>query len=203
MIIALEGLPGAGKSTTARALARLLGANLLLEETAGHPFLAQIYANRMDRDDLTIELGFLLVHANPWRQLDPNTTTVTDFSPVKDLLFAEDVMSGADLDLFVSVYTHLFSVRPRPDVVIHLRLDPELCLRRVQTRSQDDPRRSFEQEMSLERLQSIAARYSRSENSLGDIVLRLDVDETATVANVASRAAELVRTHQSRTSPES
>jgi deoxyadenosine/deoxycytidine kinase len=174
-------------------VADLLGADLLIEGTANHPFLEQIYASSQGRDDLTIELGFLLVHANPWRRIRDGSLTVTDFSPVKDVLFAEEVLSEDDLDLFNSLYSHLFSPKPRPDIAVYLRLDPELCLRRVQSRMQDNPGRSFEQRLSLERLRRLATRYDAASGRLGDKVLTVDVQDGQSADEVAGDVAAAVR----------
>ena len=48
------------------------------------------------------------------------TVTVTDFSPAKDLLFADDMLAGPELRLFTETYERLYEGFPRPDLVIDM-----------------------------------------------------------------------------------
>lgn len=161
MIVALEGLPGAGKTTLAGLLAEQLSATPLRETTAAHPFLTQVYDDE-DRDDFTVELTFLVVHANPYRRIDRDAQTICDFSPGKDVLFAEDMLSGEDLSLFMRTYEHVYRDHPAPDAALLLDLPPAACLERVEARRLSDPSRSFEAGLTLERLQRMAERYAKA-----------------------------------------
>ncbi len=192
MVIAVEGLPGAGKSTTTRLVARSLAALTVMETTADHPFLLQVYDDR-DRDDLTVELTFLIVHANAYRRLDRRALSVCDFSPAKDELFAEDMLGGADLQLFSTVYSRLYHGHPLPDVTIYLRVDPELCLERVAHRMRTDPGRAFEAGLTLERLRRMEMRYEHSLERLGQRTLVCDVLPIMTPSAVADSVVELVK----------
>jgi deoxyguanosine kinase len=175
MIIAFEGLPGAGKTTTARLLAAKLGFVSLTESTHDHPFLASVYRDG-DRHDLEVELAFLLLHANAWRAIDASAKTVTDYSPVKDIVFARDTLTEpADLELFETAYERLNQGSAEAHVVILLRASPELSLARVRARYERDEHRRFEQSMELNRLQRIERQYEAHHDQLGSIVLDLDL----------------------------
>jgi deoxyguanosine kinase len=175
MVISLEGLPGAGKTTAAPLVANRIGAETVIETTADHPFLQQVYDDG-DRDDLTTELAFLLVHANPFRRIDRTRLAVCDFAPAKDLLFAEDMLEGDEFALFDTVYHHVYRDHPPPDVVVYLRAEPELCLERVQQRMLSDPSRAFERGITIERLQRMYDRYEVGYRHLGQRVVAFDVD---------------------------
>jgi deoxyguanosine kinase len=174
MIIALEGLPGAGKTTMARLLGDRLEVEVVCETTGDHPFLTQVYEDGM-RDDLTVELAFLLVHANPYRRMHRRGTTICDFSPAKDILFAEDMLDPESLSVFRSVYDHVYRDHPLPDLVIYLEADPALCLERVQRRMSTSPERTFEAGMTEERLTRMARRYQAALGDLGAEYLTYDV----------------------------
>jgi deoxyguanosine kinase len=191
VIVALEGLPGVGKTTAAGLVAERLGALAVRETTANHPFLSQIYDDS-ERDDLTVELGFLLVHANPYRLLDPGLTTVCDFSPAKDIIFAEDMLSARDLVLFRAVYDRLYASVAMPDVAIYMKADAELCLARVRTRMAQRPDRSYESQMSLGRLRRMEAHYDRSATLLGKCLLPYEVQPQNGPETTADEIARLV-----------
>jgi deoxyadenosine/deoxycytidine kinase len=203
MIVAFEGLPGAGKTTSAQLLADELAAPCVIESTQHHPFLESVYRDDA-RHDLEVELAFLLLHANAWRGIDTTVRTVTDFTPVKDLLFARDTLTvGADLDLFEQVYARLHEVPRQADVVIFLRATPEVALERVRARYEEDEHRHFEKTMELKRLRSIERQYEAHHDQLGRVVLDLDLaavlrsgePERASKKRVADAAFELLAPH--------
>jgi deoxyguanosine kinase len=177
VIIAFEGLPGAGKTTTARLVAGELGAPCVIESTQHHPFLDTVYRDDA-RHDLEVELAFLLLHANAWRGIDPTARTVTDFTPVKDLLFARDTLTAkGDVHLFERAYARLHEGSLKADVVIYLHATPELALQRVRRRYEDDEHRRFEQTLELDRLRRIEHQYETHRDMLGAQVLVMELGE--------------------------
>jgi deoxyguanosine kinase len=177
MLIAVEGLPGAGKTTSAELVAERLGAAVVRETTADHPFLQSVYRDD-DRYDLEVELAFLLLHSSAWRRIDRGTTTVTDFSREKDVLFADDMLKDqADHALFMSAFDRLYAGYASADVVVYLDATPELCVQRARSRWEEDPGREFEQGMTVERLSRMKLLYEERLDELGDEVLTLRLDE--------------------------
>ena len=175
MIVAFEGLPGAGKTTTAQLLAHELGVACVIESTQNHPFLDSVYRDEA-RHDLEVELAFLLLHASAWRGIETGQRTVTDFTPVKDLLFARDMLAdAADLELFEAAYERLNNGSAQAQFVIFLRASAELSLARVRERFERDEHRRFEQSMELERLRRIEHQYEVHHDQLGRTVLDLDL----------------------------
>jgi deoxyadenosine/deoxycytidine kinase len=191
MIISLEGLPGSGKTTSANLLAKRLGTRVLYETTRDHPFLQTVYDD-VERYDLQVELAFLLLHHAAYRRLPQEEMVVTDFSPVKDLLFAEAILAEADLELFEAVYTHLYARHPRPHVVLVLGASPELCLQRIRRRLRTDPHRSFEEGLDLKRLEMIQAAYANRHDDLGERVFNIAIGEHDSEENVTDRIAALL-----------
>jgi deoxyadenosine/deoxycytidine kinase len=190
MIIALEGLPGAGKTTSAPLVAGRIGAEWAIETTGDHQALDQIYDDAR-RQDLQVELNFLVLHFRAYRALSEAATTVIDFSPVKDLLFAADMLRGTDRWLFDELYGALYEELRLPDIVLYLGLSPKDCHDRVRLRG-----RSFEKAMSLERLERMERLYRQRLSELGRVVLPVDLDSEMTrdeVADVLVSRLELDR----------
>jgi len=194
MVIAFEGLPGVGKTTTAGLVAQRLGARVVRETTGDHPFLQQVY-DETERDDLTVELTFLLVHANPYRRLDRTVVTVCDFSPAKDILFAEDMLGADDLKLFEEIYRRMYRGHPLPDVSVYLRGDAQMCLERVRHRMRVDPNRAFEAGMTLDRLRKMEVRYEGARVRLGQEQLTCDVSVDMAPQAVVEAVCELLKEH--------
>src|SRR4051794_32043403 len=102
-MISVEGCIGAGKSTTARLVAESLGWGAVLEQTSAHPFLDAFYSDTA-LYALETELAFVLVHYHQLHPLGRSARFVSDFSPVKDLVFAEMNLPSRDLTTFMQLY---------------------------------------------------------------------------------------------------
>jgi len=198
MVIAIEGLPGLGKTTSALLLAQRLDAPVTCEATAHHPFLDSVYRDDA-RYDLEVELGFLLLHSSAWRRLDRAVHNVTDFAPYKDVLFADDMLQDADEHrVFMAVYDRLYAGFSAPDVVVYLKGDPELALVRARARG-----REFEQGLTYDRLARMKRRYEERLPRLGKRCFQLELDpllECAqtldeSTAHVADAIARLLDRH--------
>lgn len=157
--IAVEGPVGAGKTSLAKRLAARLGAEVLLEDPAGNPFLGRFYRD-MTRYALPTQLFFLFQRA---RQLEPLAQldlfarpVVADFLLEKDPLFARITLSGDELALYQRVYDSLRPQAPSPDLVLYLQAPARTLSKRVQQRAND-----YERGVSEEYLGLLAEGYTR------------------------------------------
>lgn len=140
--IVVEGPIGVGKTSLARKLAAHLEANCLLENARNNPFLAHYYQDRA-RFALPTQLFFLMERHEQLRQLAQpqlfSPTTIADFLPEKDALFAQATLNEDEYRLYNTVHTALCTpadaAPPVPDLVIFLHAPAEVLTRRVRQRA--------------------------------------------------------------------
>lgn len=179
MWIAVEGVIGCGKSTTAKILAERDGATPLLEHAEDHPLLPSFYANRK-RYALAIELAFILHHID---RVDgaAGDRWIGDFSPTKDLVFGSVGLDHRDFATLQAIFDSAWRVRPEPDQTVFLDVPTSLCLERVQMRG-----RSYEQRLSEDDLESLREAYINHLDRLGAAVSLLELTGRESREEVAS-----------------
>lgn len=182
MYVAIEGCIASGKSSTAALLAERLGYAQVKEQTTQHPFIAQFYAD-IEKFAFETELAFVLIHYHQLHQLR-EASIVTDFSPAKDVIFAEMNLEGEELSMFMSLYDMLATRVPQPDVTIFLDVPIEECRQRSIARG-----RPFEAGIKMEYLERLRDQYLQRLDLLGKEVRVLEVhpkesqEEVATAVN--------------------
>ena len=135
--IAIEGVIGVGKTTLARLLQPEMGGTILLEEFEENPFLSDFYADR-SRYAFQTQLFFLL---SRYRQQLSTVTNGLRHGPVtsdyifaKDSLFAHLNLSGDELTMYDRVYAALNEKIPTPDLLVFLRADLDVLMKRIAAR---------------------------------------------------------------------
>ena len=136
--IAIEGPIGVGKSTLARRLAALLGADLLLEQPQENPFLDRFYED-MPGYAFQTQLAFLFQRAKQMQAAaQPGmfaNAVVSDFLFEKDAIFARLNLSDDEFRLYSQMYAQVAPQVREPDLVIWLQAAPPTLLRRIRQRA--------------------------------------------------------------------
>jgi deoxyguanosine kinase len=186
LIVAIEGCICSGKTTTATLVAEQLGLDLILEQTKTHPFLADFYAD-MERFKLETELGFVLLHYHQLHVLDSARRVVTDFSAVKDLMFAKMNLDGEDLDLFEYVYARLSGRLELPHLAVVLELPLDAIVERVRDRA-----RSYEMSIPRSYLARLQGFYRELGHLLGKRVEHVALTGNESREAVAHRVIRII-----------
>lgn len=178
--IAVEGVIGVGKTTLARLMQPDFGAHLLLEEFEENPFLADFYGDRA-RYAFQTQIFFLLSRYRQ-QQAVPATRRqaplISDYTFMKDRLFAYLNLRGDELAVYQSVYNALAENIPLPDLVVYLRAESDTLMERIAVRD-----RPYERDMDRTYIDALNRAYDGFFTAYRDSpVLVIDTDGLNIVA---------------------
>ena len=112
--MAIDGPTGVGKSTTSRAVAERLGADLLLDPVSVSPLLDDYYTGEATPSAaLASELAFLRGRAELMASADPDQLVVADFTVLRTAPFAEFLTDPDDRRLVLDEMRQLMASGPR------------------------------------------------------------------------------------------
>lgn len=185
MWLAIEGLIGAGKTTTVELLAVSTGVAAVIERSDLHPFLDSYYADPQ-HVAIETEVGFMLIQRHQLRDPALPLDRISDFSPAKNMVFARTVCSREELDLLRDVEAKLWQGIAEPDLTIFLEVPIQVCMERIRLRG-----RPYEQQLTVSDLERLAKGYMGSLGNLGARTEKIELDGSETPAAVAGRVASL------------
>lgn len=179
MWLAIEGIVGAGKTTTAELVGAGTDLAPVIERSDQHPFLGDYYRDPA-RFALETELAFMVLQAHQIRTTDVASGFVSDFAPGKNLIFARMACGDADLSWLESVELRLWRDLPSPELTVFLDVPPNACLGRIAERG-----RAYEQDLTVPDLDRLRDGYVGALDDLGAEVLTLALDGTESPSEVA------------------
>jgi deoxyguanosine kinase len=131
--IAVEGVPGAGKTAVAEVLAKRLGASLVTD-VEENPFLPAFH-KEMTSAAFQTQIWFLLSRYQRQESLrQPDLfqyNIVTDFLFDRDEIYASLTLSEDEKALYQELYRLLGSQQPAPDLIIYLQMTSPEAVRRA------------------------------------------------------------------------
>ena len=171
-LISVIGPPAVGKTTLAELLAADLPAELIREDYAGNPFLAESYVGTTTAR-LPSQLYFLLSRVGqlgPWAW-PVEGLLISDYGYCQDRIFAATRLSRERMRLYDRLAEELDPLVRRPDLLICLDAAVETLQRRIAERG-----RGFEEAMTEEFLSAMRVSYHRAVAGAACEVIRLDCD---------------------------
>jgi deoxyadenosine/deoxycytidine kinase len=157
VLIAIEGIIGAGKTTLAQRLAKEWSANLLLERFEDNPYLAPFYSDPTGFA-LPLELSFAAQRSQQWaeacRSLGQEEHLISDFHFEKSLVFASVTLEKKAMPPFEQFSKNLFGDLQSPDIIIFLQPKPERALENISRRA-----RGVEVDIPLNYLHELSMAY--------------------------------------------
>lgn len=155
--IVIEGLIGVGKTSLCRLLHAKRNAELVLEPADDNPFLAHFYSDP-EHFAFPAQMFYLASRSQQQNNLRQNRLftdlLVADYIFEKDRLFAEQTLTGHEMELYDTFSGLLQQTISTPDFVLFLDSPTEVILNRID-------RRGIEAEQKIEAayLNELRSRY--------------------------------------------
>ncbi|MGY2892554.1 deoxynucleoside kinase [Deinococcus sp. UYEF24] len=193
MYMVVEGPIGVGKTSLSRRLAARYGAELKLEVVEENPFLAPFYENPA-AFAFQVQVFFLLSRFKQLSQLSQSGlwqgNVVGDYLFAKDFIFAAMNLRDHEFSLYNDLYSHLSPRLPTPDLVVYLRAEPDVLLRRIEKRG-----RPFESAMQAAYLSDLQERYDDYFGSYAGNLLTVQADQIDFVGDQRHETELMERIH--------
>jgi deoxyadenosine/deoxycytidine kinase len=134
--IAIEGVPGVGKTRLARILETRLNARLVLENSVENPFLPLFYEDPQ-RYGFQTQVFFLLMRFRQQQELHQidlfQSVVVSNYLFDRDGIYAHVILNDDELSLYNRLAETLEGSAARPDLVIYLQDSVENTARRIRS----------------------------------------------------------------------
>lgn len=187
MQIAISGNIGAGKTELTKLLSKHYGYRAVYGPTEENPYLAS-FSEDMRRWSFNMVVHSLYANFQQLADLQAiGESFIKDRSLYDDAcIFAPNLqsmglMTSRDLATYNELFDLIYSLLPKPDLVIYLRGDVTTLIRHIQKRGRD-----YESSIRLDYLTNLNDRYENWAESYEGKMLIVDTDELDFVENRAA-----------------
>ena len=193
MFIGIAGIIGAGKTTLTRNLADHLGYEPFYEPVKDNLYLADFYKD-MSRWGAMMQLYLLFKRFEQHQKVVWGTEkgAVQDRTIYEDTIFAgmlhdAGLIDDRDYDTYMGHFNIMKRFLLYPDVLVYLKVDPEISMRRIAERG-----RVVERGITIEYMEKLHNGYEKFVSEMGRYtrVLTLDWNDYREPAEVARLVKE-------------
>ena len=191
--ISISGLIGAGKTTLAKSLSKVMGLPVYEESINDDGYLTDFYKNI---EKIPNPFAFpLQVHLFNQRQKQHNQIILSEDGAIQDRSIYEDTvfaktlldrknMSPRDYKTYMTLINRQLSKMGKPDLIVHLDVSPEESLSRIKKRS-----RGVESGVTLDYLQHLHKNYELFLKNISKSipVIRVDWSNFKSAEEVAAK----------------
>lgn len=169
LVVIVEGLIGAGKSTLTQELGKALGDDTLVlmepdEQNNANPYLADFYGNK-ERWSFTMQVHLLGMRyrmqlAAQWHAMSGRGHAVCDRSYYGDTCFARMMnrtgeITDREFETYRVIYQSMTASVLLPSACVRLRVDPAVAAARIQSRAANRDGRKSELTIDLGYLRAL------------------------------------------------
>lgn len=192
IFISIAGLIGAGKSTLATALGKLMKLPVYYEPVEDNEYLDDFY-NNMPKYAFQMQIFLLNKRFNQQQQIIWNGVGgISDRSIYEDEIFVRmlnksKIIEDRDYKTYKELSNNMFNFMRRPNVIIYLYVSPEKSLERIKLRN-----RESEKNITIEYLRSLYAEYEEFIKEIGKTisVIKINWEQLTPVDIVAKKIIE-------------
>ena len=180
--VAFEGVIGVGKTTAARLLQPMFGAESIFEVVEENPFLSGFYTDQAKYAFQT-QIFFLLSRFRQMQVAAPGVLAranlLSDYMLAKDRIFARLTLNPDELEMHSRLYPLLAAGLPQPGLVVYLYADTGVLMQRIANRD-----RPFERAMPRPYIERLRGAYEEFFQTFDDApLLRVDTNALDLVGN--------------------
>ena len=195
MFIGIAGIIGAGKTTLTRNLADHLGYEAFYEPVKENIYLADFYKD-MNRWGAMMQLYLLFKRFEQHQKVVWGTEkgAVQDRTIYEDTIFAgmlhdANLIDDRDYDTYMGHFNIMKRFLLYPDVLVYLKVDPEISMRRIAERG-----RVVERGITIEYMEKLHTGYEKFVSEMGRYtrVLTIDWNDYREPAEVARLVKEVM-----------
>jgi len=188
IFIGIAGMIGAGKSTLATALSRLLDIDVYYEPVEDNEYLADFYRDTR-RYAFATQIYLLNRRFQQHQEIIwKGRSAVQDRTIYEDSIFARmladtGLMDERDYRTYLSLFKHMSNFMCRPNLIVYLDVSPQESKARIESRQRD-----VEGGITVEYLQALHDGYESFVKSISRVipVIRVDYNEFKTAEQMAT-----------------